>query len=84
MNRFYLNTLLAVLILPANLSATQHSGSVRAADQFIPGATVTARWGGAKLSAFTGETGRYTIDLAPGVWEISIEMFGFNAVPRRS
>ncbi len=80
MNRFSLKTLLAILILPANLFATQHSGAVRAADQFIPGATVSARWGGAKLTTFTDGTGRYSIDLAPGVWDISIEMFGFNAL----
>ena len=80
MNRFSLNTLFAVVILPANLFAAQHSGSVRAADQFIPGAAVTARWGGAKITAFTDESGRYALDLAPGVWDISIEMFGFNAV----
>jgi hypothetical protein len=80
MNRFRLQTLLAILILSSNLFATQQNGSVRAADQYIPGATVTARWGGAKLTTFTDGTGHYSFDLAPGNWDISVEMFGFNAV----
>jgi len=71
--------LVALLLLAAgSLAAIQHSGSVRAADQFIPGATVTARQGGAKVVAYTDENGRYTLDLTPGVWEISVEMFGFK------
>src|SRR5690349_6142878 len=70
--------LLLLLLVPAILSAIQHSGSVRAADQFIPGATVTARQGGAKVVAYTDESGRYTMDLTPGVWEIQVEMFGFK------
>ena len=70
--------LLLCLLLPGLLSAIQHSGSVRAADQFIPGASVTARQGGAKVVAFTDEAGRYTMDLTPGVWEVEVEMFGFR------
>ena len=71
--------LLVALILlgPGLLSAAQQTGSVRAADQFIPGATVTARNGGARIVTYTDETGRYVLDLLPGVWEIQIEMFGF-------
>jgi hypothetical protein len=70
--------LISVLVLTAgSLAAVEHSGSVRAADQFIPGATVTACQGGAKVVAFTDDSGRYTLDLTPGVWEIQIEMFGF-------
>jgi hypothetical protein len=70
-----------LLLAAGTLAAIQHSGSVRAADQFIPGATVTARQGGAKVVAYTDENGRYTLDLTPGVWEISVEMFGFK--PKR-
>jgi trimeric autotransporter adhesin len=65
---------------PVFLTAAQHSGSVRAADQFIPGATVTARQGGAKLVRFTDENGRYEFDLTPGTWDITVEMFGFRTV----
>src|SRR5215467_10190134 len=62
------------------LTAAQHSGTVRAADQFIPGATVTARQGGAKLVTYTDEEGRYQLDLTPGKWEIQIEMLGFRTL----
>ena len=43
--------LMAIGALP--LHATQYTGTVRAADQFVPGATVTATQGDRKLSAFT-------------------------------
>src|SRR6516162_1329705 len=69
-----------LLLVPALFGAGRHSGSVRAADQFIPGATVTARQGGAKVVAYTDENGRYSLDLTPGVWEIEIQMFGFRAL----
>jgi hypothetical protein len=57
----------AVLLGPRLLSATQCTGSVRAADQWIPGATVTAIQGSAKVVAYTDDAGRYQLDLAPGV-----------------
>ncbi len=60
------------------LSATEHTGSVRAADQIIPGATVTARQGGAKIVTYTDENGRYALDLTPGDWDIEVTMFGFT------
>jgi len=69
--------LFVLLLIPQFLPATEHSGSVRAADQFIPGATVTARNGGAKIVAYTDENGRYALDLTPGDWEIEVSMFGF-------
>jgi trimeric autotransporter adhesin len=68
------------LLGPRLLSATQLTGSVRAADQWIPGATVTATQGAAKVVAYTDDTGRYTLDLAPGVWNIQVDMFGFTPV----
>ena len=75
--------LLPLLLVPGFLSAIQQSGGVRAADQFIPGATVTARQGGAKVAAYTDEGGRYNLDLTPGVWEIEVEMFGFRPKTQR-
>ena len=75
--------LLLFLLVAGYLAAVQHSGSVRAADQFIPGATVTARQGGASLATSTDEAGRYTLDLTPGVWEIQVEIFGFNPASRK-
>jgi hypothetical protein len=68
--------LLLTLALP--LGAVQFSGQVRAADQIVPGATVTALQGGAKLTAFTDENGRYSLDLTPGVWQIEVSMFEFT------
>ena len=57
-----------------------YAGSVRAADQFVPGAAVTATQGSLKVVAYTDESGRYTLNLAPGTWEVQVEMFGFTAV----
>jgi len=71
---------LAVLAGAVLLPAAQSSGSVRAADQFVPGATVTATQGSAKVVAYTDEAGRYTLDLAPGIWNIRVEMFEFTTV----
>jgi hypothetical protein len=69
-----------VLLEPCLLSATQFTGTVRAADQWIPGATLTASQGATKLVAYTDDAGHYTLDLAPGVWKIQVEMFGFATV----
>src|ERR1035438_6877722 len=63
---------------PSPLGAAQFSGLVRAADQIVPGATVTALQGGAKVTAFTDENGRYTLDLTPGMWQIEVSMFEFT------
>jgi hypothetical protein len=68
------------LVVPAWLTAVEHRGTVRAADQRIPGATVTARQGDTKLVAYTDESGQYRLDLGPGAWDIEIAMFGFSPV----
>ncbi|MGP8247647.1 MAG: carboxypeptidase regulatory-like domain-containing protein [Bryobacteraceae bacterium] len=68
------------LLAPGWLAAVEHRGTVRAADQWIPGATVTARQGGTKVVAYTDESGQYRLDLAPGTWDIEISMFGFSPV----
>ena len=67
-------------LAPTVVSAAQYSGTVRAADQLIPGAAVTARLGGAKVIAYTDEEGRFTLELPPGVWDIEVSMFGFPSV----
>jgi len=74
--RFLPIAILLLAVVP--LSATEHTGSVRAADQIIPGATVTARQGGAKIVTYTDENGRYALDLTPGDWDIEVTMFGFT------
>ena len=73
--------ILAIFLLaPGLLFAVEHSGTVRAADQFIPGATITARQGGARVVTYTDENGRYSMDLTPGIWEIEVSMFGFKTL----
>jgi hypothetical protein len=74
----WLLLLTLAVCLPSPLGAAQFSGQVRAADQIVPGATVTALQGGAKVTAFTDENGRYTLDLTPGVWQIEVSMFEFT------
>src|SRR5579872_4881222 len=68
-----------ILALCGSLAqATQYSGSVRAADQSVPGAMITAKQGDARVIAYTDENGRYAMNLAPGAWDISVEMFEFT------
>jgi hypothetical protein len=61
-------------------ATTPYTGSVRAADQFLPGVTVTATQGSSKVVAYTDESGRYTMNLEPGAWDVQVEMFGFTPV----
>ena len=75
--------LIFLFLLPGLLFAIDHTGTVRAADQMIPGAMVTARQGGAKVVAYTDEAGRYKLDLTPGMWELVVEMFGFRPQTQR-
>jgi hypothetical protein len=70
--------ILAILLSSVCAHAAQFAGTVRAADQLIPGATVTARAGESKIVTYTDENGRYTLDLKPGAWEVDIAMFGFD------
>jgi hypothetical protein len=72
--------LAAALLLPGLATAAQHVGVIRAADQPVPGATVTARQGGAKVVTYSDGLGRYSFELTPGVWRIQVEMFGFPTV----
>lgn len=74
---------LAAAALPAFLEAAEVSGTVRAADQFIPGATLTARQGDTKITAYTDENGRYRLNLPPGDWDIQVQILGFTPVQTR-
>jgi trimeric autotransporter adhesin len=77
--RLAIRACLFSLVLSAlPLYGAQYAGSVRAADQFVPGATVTAQQGTTKVTVFTDENGRYSMDLGPGVWDIRVEMFEFT------
>jgi len=79
MRRAFLACLIPLAFSALPLHGAQYSGSVRAADQFVPGATITAQQGTTKVTAFTDENGRYSMDLAPGVWDIRVDMFEFTA-----
>jgi hypothetical protein len=59
-------------------AAIPYSGSVRAADQFVPGATITATQGSSKVVGYSDESGRFTLELGPGTWDVQLEMFGFT------
>ena len=74
--------LLALLVQAGANAAIQHTGLVRSADQPIPGATVTAVQGGARLSAITDENGLYALDLTPGPWDLEVEIYGFETARR--
>jgi trimeric autotransporter adhesin len=72
--------LLAPLLLAAlPMAGAQYTGSVRAADQPVPGATITAQQGSTKITAFTDENGRFRMDLPAGDWEVQVEMFEFSS-----
>ena len=62
----------------ALLNAAQESGSVYAADQAIPGATITATQGDTKVVGYTDENGRYSLNLGPGMWDLQVEILGFT------
>ena len=67
-----------MMVIPLALHAAQYSGSVRAADEFVPGATITATQGTTKITAYSDENGRYSMELPPGEWDIQVEMFEFT------
>ena len=71
--------LILTLVSAGLLTAAQHSGSVRAGGQAVPGATVTAVSGDKKISTSTDEDGKYAFeDLPAGMWLIEVELFGFT------
>ena len=80
MVRAYLHLVCCILWGGVAVAGTVQSGSVRAADQFLPGATITAVQGETKITTFTDEAGQYKLDLAPGVWDIQVQVFGFAPV----
>ncbi len=81
--RFLSPTLLAILSAALQLYGAQYSGSVRAADQPVPGATITARQGRTKITSFTDENGRFQMNLPPGDWDVQVEMFEFTSASEK-
>ena len=76
--RFLLTAAAFASLCGPALQAAQYGGTVRAADTYIPGATITAQQGDKKVTAFTDEFGRYTMELGPGVWDVKVDMFSFT------
>ena len=67
----------------AQTAPLRAGGTVRSSGLPIPGATVRATQGGAKLVTTTGDDGRYEFDkLTPGAWTFEVEMFGFAPARR--
>src|SRR5689334_5422218 len=56
---------------------------VRSAGKPIPGATVTATHGEAKVGTVTDRAGHYTLPpLGPGAWTVEVTMYGFEPARR--
>ncbi len=61
------------------LAAAEHHGSVKFAGLPVPGATVTLTQGDKKMMAVTDLDGMYKFaDIPDGVWNLDIEMLGFQ------
>ena len=72
-----------LFFLVSILTAAEHRGRVRSGGLPIPGATVTAQSGTARLATSTGEAGLYRFqNLAAGQWSIEVRIFGFEPLRR--
>lgn len=57
---------------------------MRSGGQPIPGATVTAKQGSTTVSTVTDEDGHYGFPLlGPGAWDVSVDMWGFDAATKQ-
>src|SRR3974377_1430399 len=75
--------LLAAFFAVTGLMAAEHHGAVKTGGLPVPGAIVTAVQGDTKVTTSTDEKGFYAFaELADGVWNISVQMFGFEKVSR--
>lgn len=67
-----------LLVLAVSSAQAQLNGVVRADRLPIPGATVTATQGAAKLVTTTDENGRFRLAAESGsMWNVTVQMFGF-------
>ncbi|MGH9614542.1 MAG: TonB-dependent receptor [Bryobacteraceae bacterium] len=70
---------LVFLLAVSGATVDAQSGFVRSANQPIPGATVTATQGSAKVVTTTGPDGSYAFPSMPsGSWTVTVQMFGFT------
>ena len=75
--------ILAVSWIAWTLTAAEYRGVVKSNGLAIPGATVSATFGGVKIVTTTDENGAYDFpDLAPGTWAITVDMLGFAKLSR--
>ncbi len=78
MTRGVLRSLVAVLAV-VNLLASEQHGQVTFGGLPVPGATVTATQDGKKFATVTDPQGAYSFpDLADGMWNIQVDMLGFD------
>jgi hypothetical protein len=76
--RGLLRSLVAVLAV-VNLLASEQHGQVTFGGLPVPGATVTATQDGKKFTTVTDPQGAYSFpDLADGMWNIQVDMLGFD------
>lgn len=73
----FLRLPLCAYLCALSILGAEHSGIVRAGQRPVPGATVTATRGAETQTTITDEGGAYQLDLDPGDWKLSIQMFGF-------
>ncbi|MGA3072506.1 MAG: TonB-dependent receptor [Bryobacteraceae bacterium] len=77
--------LLLLALFAAGEGLYAQSGSVKSANQPIPGATVTATIGDRKLVTTTDQSGHYAFSGAPsGDCSIEVRMFGFEPSSKKS
>jgi trimeric autotransporter adhesin len=77
-----LGLLLAVLwVVGSAMAGSDYRGQVTFGGLAVPGATVTAKHNGQKLTTVTDTRGVYVFPgLADGVWTVTVEMQGFSTV----
>ena len=75
--------ILLILGLAIRPVAYSQIGKVESDGQPIPGATIRAAKGDLVLTTLSDDTGQFVLPgVAPGTWEMSATMFGFEAVHR--
>ena len=68
-----------LILLAVTVGLRAQSGFVRAGNQPLPGATVTATQGSQKVATTTDGSGQYVFPaLAAGTWTVEVQMFGFD------
>src|SRR6516162_1201847 len=73
----------AAWIVLGTVCASEHHGTVKSAGLPLPGVSITMTQGDKKVVTTTDDRGAYSFpNLADGVWNLEIEMFGFTKITR--